>query len=300
MWKQSPLSWPRSSQAIQTSAEQITDQVGTKMNEAVSRLTNLESDANYGRHSLSEEASTLLGLRDELESLLRTGTVLTATPYQFQVGTKLDSGCYQNPQAAVKVLSSKLRDHADKYRPLPKTEGGNLHCVALMVTASQLAQFANQLADLASVFPLPDWCQVARQTQALVTNETDKLLQPAAIAQPRFKPMAKLNANPLQGALHWQGAQIATLESLADDAGNVIGKLHTLATKRANKLSEVKAQLNALKNLKGSVYAFSVTGSAKSIATQISQAGAPNNHQFTVVSLLLSHEPMTFFEELLC
>lgn len=300
MWKQSPLSWPSRSQTIQTSAEQVTDQIGTTLNDSVSRLTNLESDANYGRHSLSEEASTLLGLRDELESLLRTGTVLTATPYQFQVGTKLDSGCYLNPQAAVKVLSSKLRDHADKYRPLPKTKGGNLHCVALMVTASQLVQFANQLADLVSVFPLPDLCQVARQTQALVTNETDKLLQPAAIAQPRFKPMAKLNANPLQGALHWQGAQIATLESLADDASNVIGKLQILATKRANKLSEIKAQLNALKNLKGSVYAFSATGNTESIATQMSQAGAPNNHQFTVASLLLSHEPMTFFEELLC
>ncbi|WP_135443872.1 hypothetical protein [Vibrio tasmaniensis] len=300
MWKQSPLSWPSSSQAIQTSAEQVTDQIGTTMNDAVSRLTNLESDASYGRHSLSEEASTLLGLSDELESLLRIGTVLTATPYQFQVGTKLDSGCYLNPQAAVKVLSSKLRDHADKYRPSPKINGGNLHCVALMVTASQLAQFANQLADLVSVFPLPDWFQVARQTQALVTNETDKLHQPAAIAQPRFKPMAKLNANPLQDTLHWQGAQIATLESLADDASNVIGKLQILATKRANKLSDVKAQINALKNLKGSVYALSVTGSAESIATQISQAGAPNNHQFTVASLLLSHEPMTFFEELLC
>ncbi|MEZ9463196.1 hypothetical protein AB4178_15970 [Vibrio splendidus] len=300
MWKQSPLSWPNSSQAIQTSAEQVTDRIGTTMNDSVSRLTNLESDACYGRHSLSEEANALLGLRGDLESLLRTGTVLTATPYQFQVGTKLDSGCYLNPQAAVKVLSSKLRDHADKYRPLPKTKGGNLHCVALMVTASQLVQFANQLAELVSVFPLPDLCQVARQTQALVTNETDKLHQPAVIAQPRFKPMAKLNANPLQDTLHWQGAQIATLESLADDASNVIGKLQILATKRANKLSEIKAQLNALKNLKGSVYAFSVTGSAESISTQISQAGAPNNHQFTVASLLLSHEPMTFFEELLC
>ncbi|CAK3480210.1 conserved hypothetical protein [Vibrio crassostreae] len=300
MWKQSPLSWPSSSQTIQTSAEQVTDQIGITMNDAVNRLINLESDANYGRHSLSEEACALIGLRGDLESLLRAGTVLTATPYQFQVGTKLDSGCYLNPQAAVKVLSGKLRDHADKYRPLPKTEGGNLHCVALMVTASQLVQFANQLADLVSVFPLPDWCQVARQTQALVTKETDKLHQPAAIAQPRFKPMAKLNANPLHDALHWQGAQIATLESLADDASNVICKLQVLAIKRANKLSEVKAQINALKNLKGSVYAFPVTGSAESIATQISQAGAPNNHQFTVVSLLLSHEPMTFFEELLC
>lgn len=289
------LTWPSSSQSIQTSAEQVTDQIGTTMNEAVSRLINLESDASYGRHSLSEEASALLGLRGDLESLLRTGTVLTTTPYQFQVGTKLDSGCYLNPQAAVKVLAGKLRDHADKYRP-----NGNLHCVALMVTASQLAQFANQLADIVSVFPIPDWCQVARQTQALVTNETDKLHQPAAIVQPRFKPMAKLNANPLHDALHWQGAQIATLESLADDESNVIGKLQALAAKRTNKLDDVKAQINALKNLKGGVYAFSVTGNAESIATQISQADAPNNHQFTVASLLLSHEPMTFFEELLC
>ena len=295
MWKPSPLSWPNSSQAIQTSAEQVTDQIGTTMNDAVSRLTNLESDASYGRHSLSEDASALIGLRGDLESLLRTGTVLTATPYQFKVGTKLDSGCYLNPQAAVKVLAGKMRDHADKYRP-----NGNLHCVALMVTASQLAQFAHQLEDLVSVFPMPDWCQVARQTQALVTNETDKLHQPAAIVQPRFKPMAKLNANPLHDALHWQGAQIATLESLADDANHVIGKLQALAVKRASKLGDVKAQINALKDLKGSVYAFSVTGNAESIATQISQAGEPNNHPFTVASLLLSHEPMTFFEELLC
>ncbi len=295
MWKQSPLSWPNSSQAIQTSAEQVTDQIGTTMNDAVSRLNSLESDASYGRHSLSEEASALLGLRGDLESLLRTGTALTATPYQFQVGTKLDSGCYLNPQAAVQVLAGKLRDHADKYRP-----NDNLYCVALMVTASQLAQFANQLADLVSVFPLPDLCQVARQTQALVTNETDKLYQPAAIVQPRFKPMAKLNANPLHDALHWQGAQIATLESLADDANHVIGKLQALAAKRASRLGDVKVQINALKNLKGSVHAFSVTGNAESIATQISQAGAPNNHPFTVASLLISHKPMTFFEELLC
>ncbi len=61
-----------------------------------------------------------------------------------------------------------------------------------MVTASQLV-FANQLTDLVCV--LPDLCQVARQTQALVTNESDKLHQPA-IAQPRFKLHGE-HANPL-------------------------------------------------------------------------------------------------------
>ncbi|PFG55754.1 hypothetical protein ATG66_2070 [Vibrio sp. ES.051] len=295
MWQLSPLSWPSRSQDIQSRAQSVTDKISTTTNEAVSRLMSLESDANYGRHALGTEAEALLGLRAELESLLVTGTVLSATPYQFQVGTKLDSGCYLNPQAAIKVLSSKLRDHADQYRP-----NGHLYCVAVMLTASQLTQFANQLVELVSVFPLPDWCQVSRLTQSLTTNEKDKLHQPAAIVQPRFKPMAKLNVNPLHEALHWQGAQIAMLESLADDANHVIGKLQALAAKRATRLGDVKAQINALKNLKGSVYAFSVTGNAESIATQISQAGAPNNHQFTVASLLISHEPMTFFEELLC
>lgn len=295
MWKQSSLSWPSCSKSIQTQSEQVTNQIGATMNDAVSRLTNLESDIRYGRHSLSEEASVLLRLRDELDSLLKTGTVLTATPYQFQVGTKLDSGSYLNPQSAVKVLSGKLRDHADKHRPT-----GNLHCVAFMVTASQLAQFASQLSDLVSVFPLSDWAQVARQAQAQVTNETDKLHQPTAIAQLRFKPLARLNPKPLYDALHWQGAQIATIESLANDENHVIGKLQSLAAKRANKLGDIKTQINALKSLKGNVYVLSVTGSAESIATQLSQADTPNHHQFTVLSLLLSHEPMTFFEELLC
>ncbi|MFB1096886.1 hypothetical protein ACEWH9_22355 [Vibrio diabolicus] len=295
MWLLSQLNWPSYSQNIQTKAESVTDAVGAAMNEAINRLTNHTSDANYGRHSLSEEASTLLKLRSELQSLLVLGTVLTVSPYQFQVGTRLDSGCYLNPSTAIKTLSNKLRDYVDRYRP-----NGHLHGIAIMVTASQLNQFSRQLIELTSLFPMPEWCQVARQSHALNTNDVDKFHQPAALALPRFKPMALLNANPLHDALHWQGAQVATLESLADDDHHVIDKLQLLAAKRNKKMEEIKAQLNALKNLKGSIYAFSVEGNAESIATRLNQAGTPNNHQFTLASLLLSYEPMTFFEELLC
>ncbi|WED29053.1 hypothetical protein L3V77_24285 [Vibrio sp. DW001] len=294
-WKQSPLSWPSRSQAIQTSAEQVTDLIGTTMNDAVSRLTTLESDANYGRHALSTEAEALLGLRADLELLLNQGTVLSVSPYQFQVGSSLDSGHYLNPQAAINVLKAKLRDHTDTYRPI-----GELHCIAVMVTSSQLATFASNLAELVSAFPLPEWCQVARQSKALTTNETNKFHQPAEIVQPRFKPTASLNVNPLGDYLTLQGAQLATLESLANDKTNVIDKLQTLATKRATKLSDIQNQINALKNLKGSVWSMSLTGNAESIATQLSQAGVPNTHQHTLASLLISDKPLTFFKDLLC
>ncbi|MFD2015476.1 hypothetical protein ACFSJQ_06030 [Vibrio olivae] len=242
MWHESKLSWPSRAQAIQTQAESVTDQVGSTMNEALGRLSSLQSDAQFGRHALSSDAEALLGLRAELEALLSTGTVLTVSPYQFNVGTKLESGSYLNPQTAVKVLSAKLRDFADKYRPT-----GNVHCIAVMVTASQLNPFASKLTQLTQVLPLPDWCQVARQAQALTTNEVDKFHQPAGIRQPRFKPAAYLNANPLRSVLAVQGAQLAILESLADDATDVIGKLQALAAKRETKLSVIKAQIDALK-----------------------------------------------------
>ena len=294
MWRESKLSWPSRAQAIQTQAESVTEKIGSTMSEALGRLSSLQSDAQFGRHALSPDAEALLGFRGELESLLTTGTVLTVSPYQFNVGTKLESGSYLNPQTAVKVLSAKLRDFTDKYRP-----NGNVHGIAVMVTASQLNPFASRLAQLTHALPLPDWCQVARQAKALTTNEVDKFHQPASIRQPRFKPMAHLNANPLRSVLAEQGAQIATLESLADDATDVIGKLQALAAKRESKLSAIKEKTNALKNVQGSVYSFSMSGNTESLATRLSQAGSPNKHSYTLASLLLSAEPMPFFDALL-
>lgn len=294
-WQQSSLKWPNTASEIQTSAEQVTDQIGTTMNDAVSRLTSLESDANYGRHSLSSEAQSLLGLRSDLQAMLNFGTVLSVTPYQFEVGNKLASGSYLNPREATAVLVKKMRDHSDHHRPI-----GERHCIAIMLTANQLSTFANMLADIVSVFPLPEWSQVAMQAKALVTNEVDKFHQPAAIIQPRFKPAASLNVSPLGDYLAFQGSQLATLESLADDKTNIIEKLQGLANKRADKLNQLQQKITQLKSLQGLVWAMSMTGNAESIATKLAQSTAPNNHQFTIATVMLSQTPMPFLNELLC
>lgn len=295
MWTQSQLTWPDTAQTIQTSAEAVTSQVGAAMSEAEGRLTVLEGDASFGRHSLSSEAEALLGLRDDLSTLLVNGTVLSATPYQFQVGDKLESGSYLSPTNAVKTLVAKLRDLADTHRPK-----GQLNVVAIMLTAQSINEFSAKLQDIISVMTLPDWQQVARQAKALVNNSSDKLHQPAAIVQPRFKPFAQLNAQPMRDYFDQQNAQLATLESLASDSTNVIGKLQALAAKRAITLADVSQSINALKALKGNVYSMSLSGSVESVATQLSNAGVPNNHQFTIASLLISNEPLTYWEELLC
>ncbi|MBY8309863.1 hypothetical protein KW529_21890 [Vibrio fluvialis] len=295
MWQSSSITWSHSAATIQSEAEAVTGQVGQTMADAAGRLANLQSDANFGRHTLSVEAEALLGLRAELDSLLIAGAVLSATPYQFQVGEKLDSGSYLSPGNAVKTLSAKLRDLSDRHRP-----NGQLHAVAIMLTGQSISEFATKLEQITFVLTLPDWTQVARQAKALVNNEGDKLHQPVAIVQPRFKPFATLNAQPLGDYFSEQSAQLASLESLASDSTHVIGKLHALAAKRSVALSDISEAINNLKNLQGSVFSMSLSGSAESIATQLQNAAAPNNHQLTIASLLLSHEPLTFWEELLC
>lgn len=295
MWQSSSLIWPQTASDIQSQADVVTGQVGQTMADAAGRLANLESDANFGRHTLSAEAEALLGLRVELDPLLSAGTVLSATPYQFQVGEKLDSGSYLSPSNAVKTLSAKLRDLSDLHR-----SKGQLHAVAIMLTGQSISEFATKLEQITAVLTLPDWTQVARQAKALVTNDRDKLHQPVAMVQPRFKPFGTLNAQPVGDYFSEQSAQLATLESLASDSTHVIGKLQALAAKRSAALSDISEAINNLKNLQGSVFSMSLNGSAESIATQLQNAAAPNNHQLTIASLLLSHEPLTFWEELLC
>ncbi|PMJ92870.1 hypothetical protein [Vibrio sp. 10N.261.55.A7] len=289
-----PITWPTNAQTIQTRAETVTDQIGTEMNNALSRLTTLESDADYGRHPLSVEAGVLNGLRDDLNSLIQQGTVISATPYQYEVGQKLESGYYLTPNNARDTLTAKLRDQTDTHRSV-----GYLHCIAVMLSASNKESFATSLSSITQMFTLPDWMQTSRQAIALTTHERDKLHVPSPIIQPRFKPKATVNALPLYDYERHQAAQIATLESLASDATNVIGKLSALAIKRANVMAKLKADINALKTLQGSVWAVKFSGTPESIATQLQNTAMPNTHQHTIMSLMLSHEPLTFFEQLL-
>jgi hypothetical protein len=300
MWQQSSLTWSEQANSIQSQAETITDQTGATDNTAVSRLTALQDDANYGRHPLSADAGELLSLRRDLDALLATGTILSATPYQFQVGHSVKGQAYLNPKKAVGTLVKKLNDLADANRPT-----GQIHVIGIMLTAPTLKTFVERLQQVTAVMSLPEWCRVTRQATGLLTLEKDKLRQPSAIVQPRFQPTAALHPNPLGDYLAYQGAQIAALESLASDATDVIGKLQQLATKRQSKMNQIRQSINALKTLNANVWSSAnvwscqISGSLVSVASQLSDAVVPNHEQYTIASLVISNQPMPFFEALL-
>ncbi|MET2897060.1 hypothetical protein ABXV22_01895 [Vibrio rotiferianus] len=295
MWNHVPLTWPQTASKIQSQSEAVTDKVEQEMIRSTQKLIDLKSDANFGRHSLSEEAQAVLMLRNTLDELCINGTVVSATPYHFEVGERLESGCYLSPANAIQVLCDKLRDLSDIHRPK-----GQLYAIAIMLTSHSIEDFSAKLNTVSDVLTLPDWCQCARQTQALVTNERDKLHQPAPIIQPRFKPFAFLNASPFSGYKSNQASQVATIESLASDATNVIDKLARLGKKRATVVQSSSSAIEALKVMQGSIYSMSLSGSTESMATILKQAPLPNKHPLTVASLIISDRPVTFFRELLC
>lgn len=295
MWKSTPLKWPETAGAIQSDAETITRLVRSQADAACERTARLIDDAHFQRHPLSEEAEALLALRRELETLVVEGTVLSVSPYQFQVGERLGGGYYLSPVKAVQTVCDKLRDLSDGHKPT-----GQWHAVALMLTASSLSEFASSLTTVCDVLRLPDWCQCARQARARVTLERDKLHQPGAIVQPRFKPCSALSAAPMREYATRQGAQIATLESLANDAVHVVNKLNALAEKRAARLDALSEEMASMKALKGRVFSLALSGTPESMATTLKQAVVPNQHPLTIVSLIMSDKPLTFWEELLC
>lgn len=290
--QESLLTWPATAESIQTSAEAVTVQVATTMDAALTTLSTIEGDASYGRHALSADADALLGLRADLDALLNTGQILTASPYQL--ASDHNENYYLNPQTAIEILAAKLRDPVDRNRPT-----GTFHGLVVMVNESQLNLFSETLNNLTTVLNFPDWCQAARKSTALLSHSVDKLYQPAAIALPRFKPQANLNAQPLRELLKQQGSQLATLESLANDKVNIVGKLQALAEKRSSHLEQISTAINVLKTFSSSIYSVALTGNTESIATELKQIALPKNDQYTIMSLLLSPQPLTFFEELL-
>ncbi|MDW6094198.1 hypothetical protein [Vibrio rhizosphaerae] len=293
MWTQSSLTWPTSANGIQTRASSVIGQVGADHGE--NRLSALESDAAFSRHPLSPDAQGLLNLRTELDHLLTQGQVLTVTPYQFQVGSESESGEVLDTDVAIKRLAEKLRDYADAHRP-----SGQLHAIAVMITAATRQQFAEQLKQVTAVIPLPEWCQALRHTQSLLAADHEKLRKPAAMIQPRFKAVAPLTTKPFVGMNAALGTQIATLESLASDRVNVIGKLRQLAEKRQSTLQAVNDTLQAMQSMDAQVWSIALTAELAGLSHQLTEMLPPNYHRYAVASLILSASPMPFFKELLC
>ena len=293
-WTQTALAWPPSAASIETAAAATLAAIPGAHSGALSALGSATAAATFNRHSLSSDAAGLLHLRDQLNALLATGQRITVTPYDYGVGKVEQTGHYLAPQNAAERLAAKLNDNADPNRP-----AGTLYAVGLLIAAGTLPQFAQALTDVTRALPLPELTACARRVNAELNHEQNRMQIAAKAITPSWVP-GQHNASPQRAASAALGAQLAQLESLAADAQSPVAKLTALAAKRAAWLATQSHTLANLKaGLTGTLYRVSATGTPSAIAAAM-LSGLPSYEQpHTAAVLLVSDQPLTFFEELL-
>lgn len=293
-WQIQNFNWSATAQTIQGQSEQVLGQVGGIVEDAANRLTPLAGKVIFNRHPLSVDAESLLSLRSQLADLLCQGQVLSVHPYQFSTENDAKAAYHLTPVMAVKRLADKLLDSHDENRPT-----GPCYALGLMIAEQNLPAFAASTRSVFDVLALPELGMVSRRAVQGLKLEQDKFTQPFTAKQPLFKPAAALNCAPLRQVLSWQGAQIAQLESIANDRQTPIAKLQALAVKRTAQLSQWHDAIESLKQSDIKVRVFAAYGTPE-VLNALLQQSTPPGHEYThtFAALLLSQTPLTFIAEL--
>ncbi len=206
------------------------------------------------------------------------------------LGFYLSCGDIDAAKSIVGSLSTKLNDGADSNIPI-----GAFHSIAWLVTANSDLELATKLAEVCAVLPLPEWCATLRR----LTAENDLMAQPTAAMVPRWKEGDPLIWDPLRRHLLVSAARSALRQSEDNSPSPTTtrAKLVALTNKRAARIAELDAELAAKPSLAGKMWSWHGYGDPASLAAQLLQSDHPD-HSHAVGALLLSPEPLTYWQEL--
>lgn len=224
-----------------------------------------------------------------LNELCGMGAFIAVTPYQASIGHGLKQSSLA-ATSALKTMADKLQDGAD-----PNLPAGQLHAVAWMVTATSEQELAAKLTEVCAILPLPEWCATLRQLNA----ENNLMAQPAAAMVPRWKAGDPLIWDPLRRHLLVSSARSALQQSEGNSPSpdTTRAKLAALTNKRAARIAELDAELAAKPSLAGKLWSWHGYGDPASLAAQLLQSDH-HDHSHAVGALLLSPEPLTYWQEL--
>lgn len=226
-------------------------------------------------------------LQDEL---LIPDRCLVVTPYQHSIGQQQGSKYTMAAPNAIKAMVAKLQDGADPLLP-----AGQLHAVTWLVTGSSETELAAALTPVCAILPLPEWCATLRR----LTANNDTMAQPTAAMVPRWKADDPLIWDPLRRHLLISAARNALQQSEGNSPSpdTTRAKLAALTSKRADRIAELDAELATKPSLAGKMWSWHGYGDPASIAAQLLGSDHPD-HSHAVGALLLSPEPLTFWQEL--
>ncbi|WP_253865320.1 hypothetical protein [Aeromonas sobria] len=190
----------------------------------------------------------------------------------------------------IKDMAAKLQDGADHNLPV-----GKLHAIAWLVTENSEQKLATKLAEVYAVMPLPEWCATLRR----LTAENNLMAQPAAAMVPRWTAGDPLIWDPLRRHLLVSAARSALQQSEDNSPSPDVtrAKLAALTSKRAARIAELDAELATRPSLAGKLWSWHGYGDPAGLAAQLLQSDHPD-HSHAVGALLLSPDPLTYWQEL--
>lgn len=187
-------------------------------------------------------------------------------------------------------LTGKLLDKADQ-----NAMSGNLYAVVWLVGAHSEQALATKLADVCTVLPLPEWCATLRRLNA----ENNLMAQPVAAMAPRWRAGDPLIWDPLRRHLLVSAARTALLQSEGNSPSpdTTRAKLAVMTSKRAARIAELDAELAIKTSLAGKMWSWHGYGEPASLAAELLKSDHPD-HSHAVGAMLLSAEPLTYWQEL--
>ncbi|MDK3166103.1 hypothetical protein QPK60_18545 [Aeromonas caviae] len=163
------------------------------------------------------------------------------------------------------------------------------------MSGSSEVELAAKLDEVCAVLPLPEWCATLRR----LTADNDLMAQQSAAMVPRWKAGDTLIWDPLRRHLLVSAARSALQQSEDNSPSpdTTRDKLTALTNKRTARIAELDAELAAKPSLAGKMWSWHGYGDPASLAAQLQGSDHPD-HSHAVGALLLSPEPLTYWQEL--
>ncbi|ELC8786951.1 hypothetical protein RJV04_001235 [Salmonella enterica] len=163
-------------------------------------------------------------------------------PWDGTVGHTTPDGQYLSPVNAISALA--------KY--LDSTDGQDV--IIMMICAADITTFANKLASLSAVFPLPALNRVARRARTQITQVTARMQIPATPTD-GLTPAAPLMVSTLRSAITNTQAQQA-MQTVSHDLNAVKSMLAGFQQQRSQLQQTIADELTATAAAAANVFAF--------------------------------------------
>lgn len=257
------------------------------------RATQARLDALPALHSpspLSEQASQLQGLSDELMQLQCQGVSLCVHPYQYGVGL---NGTLSADTALAFAAQQLLNEAAYS------AAGALMHGVALVVTAEAQSQFASRLSAVTDVLAFPPWLALSNLAAKHAVLAIERAQIPKARPAPYWQALNVSDCAPLYPLNDALSNGISVAHACATNAISPVERLTQLAQKQVNRLTLLQKHLQSLNSLfSEQVYATSLSGLPAVMAKQLRDFRT-DNQPHSAVLIILCDAPLKFLNEAL-